>query len=72
MEPKPERIKGTFTTITVTGASAVANPTGSTGIALTTKEAGTVVFRVDLRTIQILRDCLRECEMLRSRMKGSA
>lgn len=66
------RISGDFTTITVTGSSAVATADGRYAIALTTVEAGTIAFEVNQVAIRALRESLAKIEQLQSLTPGKA
>jgi len=51
-------------TRTVLGSQVVATADGATGLALTTKEQGTIVIAVTLETIAILRKDLAKAESI--------
>lgn len=65
-----ERRERLLETVTVTGSQVVATADGATALALTTAERGTIAFRIDLQSIQILRSELAKAESILRRAQG--
>lgn len=62
-----DRSGGPFKTVTVTYSWPLARPDGSTALLLDTKEEGCIAFRVDKRTIDLIRRQLTDCEVILAR-----
>jgi hypothetical protein len=63
---------GSFKTVTVTYSWPLASSDGSTALLLDTLESGAIAFRVDAKSIALLRRQLADCEAILNRRSATA